>query len=45
MMNFSKTMIAMSLGFIGAIALVEYCPKFKETLDKGKQMLEKKSKQ
>jgi len=40
-MNFSKIMLATTAGFIGGLMLVEYCPKFKQFLDKGKKVLSK----
>ena len=42
-MNFSKIMLATAIGFAGGVAMIEYCPKFKEALNKGKEMLSNKN--
>ena len=41
-MNFSKVMLAVAMGFVGGVMLLEYSPKFKEVVDKGKEMLTQK---
>ncbi len=36
-------MLVLTLGIVGGVALVEYCPKVREYLRKGKEMLKKKT--
>ena len=43
LMNFSKVMLAVTVGFVGGVMLSEYSPKFREVLDKGKQILSQKN--
>jgi len=41
-MNFSKVMLAVTVGFVGGVVLSEYSPKFREVIDKSKQILTQK---
>lgn len=42
-MKFSQVMLAMTIGFTGGLVVMEFCPAFKQMVDKGKQMLSKKN--
>ena len=40
-MKFSKVVLAVTIGFVGGVVLVETCPQFKQMVEKGKKMLNK----